>query len=255
MKISVDFGHCLSGADTGAASQGYREEILTREVGKIVVNLLKKAGHDVLIVSPDSGMTSVSQSLQYRVNKSNNWGADFFVSIHFNSGGGYGTEIYTFNGKIIDRAKKVLDRFTALGYINRGIKDGSQLAVVKGPSCPSMLVECCFIDTNDMERYSSVNMGKIIAEGINGGTIEGSSNNSGGDIMDKNVYVQTKTLDTDGVDGIQVNKYMEKFLNKNFYVKANGSGILFESQYMTLDEANKVKSNLGDEFLHFCFRS
>ncbi|EGT0001116.1 N-acetylmuramoyl-L-alanine amidase, partial [Clostridium perfringens] len=42
--ILIDCGHCLSGADTGAIGLGYREEVLTRQIGERTKNILEKAG-------------------------------------------------------------------------------------------------------------------------------------------------------------------------------------------------------------------
>ena len=34
MKIVLDYGHCLSGPDTGASGNGYREEVCTEKLEK-----------------------------------------------------------------------------------------------------------------------------------------------------------------------------------------------------------------------------
>jgi N-acetylmuramoyl-L-alanine amidase len=59
----------------------------------------------------------------------------------------------------------------SLGFANRGIKDGSSLYVVKAPSCDSMLIELCFIDTySDMIKYAAnkENLANAIVSGIMG---------------------------------------------------------------------------------------
>lgn len=78
--------------------------------------------------------------------------------------------------------------------------------------------------------------------------------NKGDDNLPKRVYIQTKVLNTDGDDGVHASAFSDKFLGKTFYTKACGSGIIYESQYISWEEAKKIEENLGEDFLHFCFR-
>ena len=84
MKIMIDCGHCLSGADTGAQGNGKREEILTREVGELVKTYLLQQGHQCELTEVNSGYSSVNASLQARIDKEKTYKPDLFVSIHFN---------------------------------------------------------------------------------------------------------------------------------------------------------------------------
>lgn len=168
MKIALDYGHCLSGADTGARGNGYKEEECTRQIGRLVKAKLEAFGHSVLAVAPDSS-NSVSESLNTRVSRINSFGANLSVSIHLNAGGGRGTEIYTDDGANTVEAVKALANIVALGYVNRGIKNGNGFALVAGPTMKAMLIECCFIDSaEDMARYNPEKLATAIANGING---------------------------------------------------------------------------------------
>lgn len=109
MKINLDMGHTLSGADTGAEGCGRREQDCTREIGYKVKAKLEALGHNVCICSVDSAST-VNESLATRVNRANANGGEFYVSIHLNSGGGHGTEIYTYQGKELN-ADDILRKF------------------------------------------------------------------------------------------------------------------------------------------------
>lgn len=178
MKIQIDgldAGHCKFGADTGATGCGKKEEILTREVVNALSRILQKEGHKVVICNIDKA-NSVRESLNYRVNKANNNNVDIFISIHFNAGGGKGTEIYTMGGKNIVQANRILNNLVDLGFTNRGIKDGSNLCVVRKTNATAMLVEVCFIDNaKDMELYNKLGaerVAKAIAEGILNKSIE-----------------------------------------------------------------------------------
>lgn len=169
MKILLDCGHCLQGADTGAQDNGYREENCTREIGYKVKAKLESLGHTVVVVSCDSA-SSVGEALAYRVNKANSNGGDLFISIHLNAGGGHGAEVYTYGGKPVPQANEILEAICSLGYKNRGIKDGSNLYVIKNTNMRAMLVECCFIDTDDMDKYNAENIANAIVKGITGQT-------------------------------------------------------------------------------------
>ena len=167
MKILLDMGHCLSGADTGAIGNGRKEQDCTREIGEKVKSKLESLGHTVIICSCDNA-NSLGESLAYRVNKANKNGGDLYISIHLNAGGGYGIEIFTYGGKPFIEATRTLESFVALGLKNRGIKDGSDLYVIKNTAMESMLVECCFMDTNDMDKYNAESFTNAIVKGITG---------------------------------------------------------------------------------------
>lgn len=172
MKILLDMGHCLSGADTGAVGNGKTEQQCTREIGYKVKSKLEALGHTVIVCSCDSAK-SVGESLAYRVNKANSNGGDIYISIHLNAGGGHGTEIYTWGGKPFTEASKVLDNIVGLGYRNRGIKDGSNLYVIRNTKMKSMLIECCFMDSKtDMGKYNAEAFANAIVKGITGQSIK-----------------------------------------------------------------------------------
>ncbi|WP_283591351.1 N-acetylmuramoyl-L-alanine amidase [Clostridium butanoliproducens] len=180
MSKGIDYGHCLKGYDTGAVGNGLKEQDITRKVGKLVTSKLRALGHIVIECAIDSA-NSVSESLSYRVNKANVNNVDLFISIHVNAGGGQGTEIYTWGGEQLPEATRVLNNITALGFNNRGIKDGSNLYVIRNTKAKAMLIELFFIDSVDVELYKKVGVEKIanaIVEGITGKTVYNNSNNN-----------------------------------------------------------------------------
>ncbi|ACA55839.1 N-acetylmuramoyl-L-alanine amidase [Clostridium botulinum] len=171
MKIGIDCGHTLSGADYGAV--GIKAESnLTREVGTRVISKLQALGHTVIKCYKDT-CSNLNDSLSYRTNTANNYNVDLYVSIHFNafSGSAYGTEVLTYGGKSFTEASRVLNNICALGYTNRGIKDGSSLYVLKHTKAKAMLIECCFCDNSgDMSIYNAENMANAIVKGLVGKT-------------------------------------------------------------------------------------
>ena len=175
MKIMIDCGHCLSGADTGAQGNGKREEILTREVGGLVKTYLLQQGHQCELTEVNSGYSSVNASLQARIKKKKTYKPDLFVSIHFNAGRGTGTETYvcSTSGQAYQYAKKVQSKIVELtGYADRGVRTAN-FAVVAKTNAPAMLIECAFIDNaNDMKVYNADTLAKAIVEGITGVKVE-----------------------------------------------------------------------------------
>ena len=166
MKIAIDCGHTLNGADYGAS--GVKEEsILTREVGRKVINLFKDLGHTIIDCTVDNA-ASLNASLVQRCQKANNAAADYYISIHFNAfnGEAKGTEILYYSSAD-ERMKRILSNICSLGYTNRGLKQRANLAVLKNTSMAAMLIECCFCDNKeDMAIYNADKLAKAIVEGF-----------------------------------------------------------------------------------------
>ena len=82
MKIAVRGGHTELCTGASALINELTED---RKVKDAVIKYLKQLGHTVLDVTPPINYTSSSGTdLAYGVNKANSWGAELFVSIHFN---------------------------------------------------------------------------------------------------------------------------------------------------------------------------
>ncbi|KAF3888077.1 N-acetylmuramoyl-L-alanine amidase [Tolypothrix bouteillei VB521301] len=166
MKIAIDIGHNCP-PDTGA--RGIQiEDKLTLDVGTKVISKLKDLGHEVVSCKPSQADT-VRESLAKRCETANNAQADTFVSIHFNAfnGQAYGTEVYAMSDAGRKIAQSVLNEIAKLGFVNRGVKDGSHLYVIKNTNMPAILVECCFIDSQkDMNLLDTDTMSSAIVKGI-----------------------------------------------------------------------------------------
>lgn len=170
MKILLDMGHTLTGADLGAEGCGRKEQECTRDIGYRIKEKLEHMGHMVAICSPDNAI-SLHESLDYRVKTANKEDGDLYISIHMHAFNGIaqGTEIYTYGGKRFREAQDVLENIVTLGYRNRGIKDGSRLYVIRKTKMKAMVIECCFIDNeSDMELYDAETFAEEIVRGIVG---------------------------------------------------------------------------------------
>lgn len=172
-KICIDEGH-NRGQDQGCYSIG-SENKMNIATGELVISKLKTLGYDVLRTLdhiPEG--VSVGTSLGDRVNIANSWGADIFVSIHSNAGGGIGTEVWIGSNAGRDIATKICNNIcNSFGYTNRGVKvqgvDGGHLYVLRYTNMPALLVEQCFVDNqDDINKWDAEKMANAIVKGITG---------------------------------------------------------------------------------------
>ena len=170
MKIAVRGEHCQNVPGSSALIDELTEDRLVKNA---VIKYLKQLGINVLDVTPPDTTSSSSSDLSYGVNEANNWGADLFVSIHFNNAyssynGALGTEVCVYSE--YDTAKRVVNKMASLGFKNRGQKVRTGLYELRHTSMKSMIVEVCFVEaTEDVALYKKLGydkIGKTIAEAI-----------------------------------------------------------------------------------------
>lgn len=146
-KIFIDPGH--GGSDPGAVGNGLKEKDLTLAIAlecrKVLAN--EYTGHLIKM----SRTTDATVSLVQRTNAANAWGADFFLSIHINAGGGTGFESFRYVQKGSSTTMKVQKEVhsavvKASGYKDRGQKY-KNLHVLRESKMPAILTENGFIDT------------------------------------------------------------------------------------------------------------
>jgi uncharacterized protein (TIGR03382 family) len=127
-----------------AVSGGGNEAQYALINANIVAGILQAAGFSV----------KVDQSFDNAPGNANSWGADVFVSMHTNAGGGHGTESFQQN----DADKKIATavqnaQIAALPYFNRGVKANSTFWVLKGSNMPATLTESLFHDCGSASGY------------------------------------------------------------------------------------------------------
>ena len=170
MKISVRGGHCPKVAGASALIDELTED---RKVKDSVIKYLKQLNHEVLDVTPPDSTSTSSSDLIYGVNKANNFGADLFISIHFNKcydsyNGALGSEscVYSEN----EYGKRIVNALSSLGFKNRGQKVRTGLYELSHTNMTSVIVETCFVEaTEDVALYKKLGpdaIGKAIAEAI-----------------------------------------------------------------------------------------
>lgn len=148
MKIFIDPGH--GGSDPGATGNGLKEKDLTLKIAKKIKSILKEVATVKMSRTTDKYL-----SLTQRTNMANKWGADYFLSIHINAGGGTGYEDYIYN-QLSDSSQAAKIRNTVHTEImkwipevkNRG-KKKANFAVVRQSKMPAVLTENLFIDNKE----------------------------------------------------------------------------------------------------------
>jgi N-acetylmuramoyl-L-alanine amidase/uncharacterized protein YjdB len=193
LLVAIDAGH--GGSDSGATGNGLKEKDLTLDIANNVKNHLSNyAG-----VSTYMTRTSdVYVGLEERVNNAAAMKCDVFVSVHINSGGGYGVEVwvprtassYLYSEVAVPSNQlgtKICSALAAVMGTNRGLKsdyysyngkelfyaDGSRadsLSVIRNArmnGMQSVLVECGFIDNAaDASKMGTAYVRTQLGQGI-----------------------------------------------------------------------------------------
>lgn len=169
-RIAIRFGHALlkNGLKT-SANDIVNEYDTVREFGPYVVNVLIRAGLDVVNVTPKAGKyVNGTDDLSEGINTAKSLGCNIFVSLHLNCGGGTGSEVLYKNiGK--DIAACIQSEIVKLGFRDRGTKQRTDLAELN-TTFKAVIVESFFCDSNiDVNLYQKIGsekLGQAIANGI-----------------------------------------------------------------------------------------
>lgn len=182
IKIYVDQGHNPKEFNTGAEGNGFFEQDITYEVGRILYGMLQADPNFEPRLSrptPETVLgTSNSSSLTARANEANAWGADLFLSLHTNAApnpmaSGSEALIYSRASRTaLGVAEDILDNLNEVtGLRNRGVIERPGLYVLKRTSMPAVLVEMGFI-TNRYDAELMAYSPSLFAEGIYRGLVE-----------------------------------------------------------------------------------
>lgn len=155
IKIFIDQGHNPEGINAGAEGNGLREQDITYQVGMYLNTLLNNDYRFESMTSrkspTDSLGTSNTTSLRARVDMANNWGADYFISIHCNASENpafNGTEVFVYNenSPAFDMATDILNSIVnILGTKDNGVSVNRTLFVLRRTTMPALLIELAFI--------------------------------------------------------------------------------------------------------------
>lgn len=164
----IDPGH--GGRDPGAVANGLEEKTLVLTIARRIKQVLVEHYNvDVRMTRDDDRFVTLGQ----RAKLANDWGADYFLSIHINAGGGSGFEsfIYTNTSAKTKSYQKVMhEEITGRLYgKDRGMKKAN-FAVLRKTNMPAILTENLFIDNaEDSRSLKDSTVIKAIAQGhVNG---------------------------------------------------------------------------------------
>lgn len=161
-KIFIDAGH--GGSDTGAVANGIVEKKINLTVGLKLKELLLAKGFDVKL----SRETDTYLSLTERTNMANAWGANYFISVHHNAGGGDGWEIihtiHTSKSEGDELADAIGKEFSKTGQNMRRIFSRESInypgtdyyTVINKTKMAAVITEFAFLDTEDYKEVDSV---------------------------------------------------------------------------------------------------
>lgn len=178
IKIFIDPGH--GGKDPGAVGNGLVEKNLNLEIAHLIKQFLTDHYQDIVVQMSRTKDETIS--LRERTNQANKWGADLYLSIHINAGGGQGFESYIFSGQFANKnttdqiRRAIHDMIIEEMNLNDRGKKEANFHVLRETRMPAVLTESGFIDhkedarnlrNNDWLEEVAESHGKGIAKALN----------------------------------------------------------------------------------------
>ena len=177
-KIFIDPGH--GGPDPGATGNNVVEEFVNLNVSLELARLLRNAGFDVRLyrtTSDENVLENKNADLRNRAAMANNWGADYFISIHTNSSvrpdaSGVEAYVYRLGGSSERLAQSIVDSVSdELGSTNRGVMQAN-FAVLRRTNMPAVLVELGYLtNATEAPNLNSPAWQRAVAEAIFNGIV------------------------------------------------------------------------------------
>ena len=181
IRIYIDQGHNpTSYHNSGAVGNGLYEQDLTFEIGCMLANLLEADGRfEVCLSRPTADTvlgTDNKSSLEARVKGAQDFGADYFISLHTNSydnESANGIEVFVAEENSISYsfgARLLQGMLDATGLRDRGMKLNPELHVLRYATMPAALLEMGFI-TNAEDAALLAQSPDLFAQGIYDGIL------------------------------------------------------------------------------------
>lgn len=166
MHIAIAGGH--SAYARGAS--GYLDEYdCDRAFVARLVEAFDNQGWCVTDCSNDAD--GVKEELYEECRAANASGADLFIAVHFNAGGGSGTEVWHYPYSTAETYAREVSRelAAALDLPNRGAKSTTGLYVLNHTNMPAILIEVCFVDTEeDADAWEEASWDDLVGAVVRG---------------------------------------------------------------------------------------
>jgi N-acetylmuramoyl-L-alanine amidase len=155
-RIWLDAGH--GGKDPGAVGNGLVEKELVLKMQTYMIAYLKANYEDFCVEATRT--TDVFETLSGRARRANAWGADVFISLHINAGGGTGFESFIYTNAssgsctlqdIVNQEALSVAKKYGLGAHGGVANKRGNLYVVRETNMPAILMETAYIDSKDVE--------------------------------------------------------------------------------------------------------
>lgn len=167
--IILDAGH--GGSDFGATSMGRMEKDDNLRLTLAIGEILQNAGVNVLYTRTGD----IYETPAEKAAKANSYNADYLISLHRNSSVypnqymGVESLVYNPAAAAGNMAENINRQLSDTGFVNLGVNERTNLAILRQTNAPAVLVEVGFINTDKDNRIFDSRFQEIaqaIADGI-----------------------------------------------------------------------------------------
>ncbi|MDM0478643.1 N-acetylmuramoyl-L-alanine amidase [Clostridium perfringens] len=215
-RVWLDAGH--GGKDSGACANGLREKDINLTATLECSNVLVSYGVEVGMTRT----TDVFYELNERCRMANKFGADVFVSVHTNAGGGDGAEAihsihYGMGTELAKNMVAAIKEYTPQNLRPRATYskanssgNADYFAVIRNTNMSASIIEMAFIDSIDHEVIDTIEEQKAMGRAIAYGILKtlgikfspsNSSNNSSNQTSYKGFYESSETRTNAAITG------------------------------------------------------
>lgn len=208
MKYSIHAGHNPDGLIASGAAGYMKESVENRKIVNYIMSHVDEKEEAVICDVTVNDGKSQNDILQRLCKRMNNVMSEINISIHLNAGGGKGVECWTYGEsyEAVRLSNKICENISALGFRNRGVKQSKSLYILRHTVQPTIIVEVCFVDTeDDYEMYRVIGYEKIAEAIMNALGITCVNNESA-----ETVEVDEPSSNTDNLYYVQVGAFRNK---------------------------------------------
>ncbi|NFO55924.1 N-acetylmuramoyl-L-alanine amidase [Clostridium botulinum] len=248
MKIGLRAGH--SDNCEGAVGIVNEHEQMKKYYAAIKA-VFEQYGHTV--IDCNSNANNANAELSEGVNKANSNNVDIFISLHMNcyNSQAHGTEVLVSsqNSKAYNYAKKLVNNYSELGFTNRGVKF-EKLYEMNHINAPNLISEICFCDNqediNIYNKYSWEQLAHVLCNSIDSKIPMSADSKITGYVVTG--YLPNGFKGDNSFIGVDLEYVLSYFKDVRCYIKSDSKGSWIETQILSIEKCNELKSILGSWF-------